>query len=196
MKGGKEEREVERDRNGDRSGHSRTGPFILSMGTSLCCVLLLKTGNPCLGGHPGDPKRHRQELHKGRTWRTCCWCLANPEVNYMSDSSKILGWAPLSLYALFSLLLPVCPTLALTLDLLLFCPARGIQPFFHPLAYIRTIEHILWVLVPSLSPQSCLAYDIETVNLVRPWMISSWFLINCSLYCLHELKWESYLVFR
>lgn len=32
-------------------------------GTSM---LLLKTGNPCLGGHPGDPKRHRQELHKGR----------------------------------------------------------------------------------------------------------------------------------
>lgn len=41
--------EVERDRNGDRSGHSWTGPFILSMGTSLCCVLLLKTGTPALG---------------------------------------------------------------------------------------------------------------------------------------------------
>lgn len=90
-KGEKEEREVERDRNGDRSGHSWTGPFILSVGTSLCRVLLLKTGNPCLGGHPGDPKRHRQELHKGCTWRTCCCCQANLEVNYMSDSSKILG---------------------------------------------------------------------------------------------------------
>lgn len=36
MKGGKEEREVERDRNGDRSGHSWTGPFILSMELPCC----------------------------------------------------------------------------------------------------------------------------------------------------------------
>ena len=138
------EREVERDRNGDRSGHSWTWPFTLSVGTSLCHVLLLKTGNPCLGGHPGDPKRHRQELHKGCTWRTCYWCQANPEVNYRSDSSRIPGLSStyslcFILYALFSLLPPVCLTLALTLDLLLFCPERGIRPFFHPLAYIRTI---------------------------------------------------------
>lgn len=144
-KGEKEkEREVERDRNGDRSGHSWTWPFTLSVGTSLCHVLLLKTGNPCLGGHPGDPKRHRQELHKGCTWRTCYWCQANPEVNYRSDSSRIPGLSStyslcFILYALFSLLPPVCLTLALTLDLLLFCPERGIRPFFHPLAYIRTI---------------------------------------------------------
>lgn len=59
-KEGKEEdeegkrREVERDRNGDREWSLTDRTLILSMGTSLCCVLLLKTGNPCLGGHPGD----------------------------------------------------------------------------------------------------------------------------------------------